>query len=89
MTSPPAMKSMQDIISASSFSSYGTYPKYSAESTYTIMALPQTSSASTNWQMTGYIGTSKKSWGGKTWPTFYYSFQVAYYGARTGGSVVQ
>ena len=40
------------------------------------------------WQMVGTMGTSKMSFGGKTWPTFYWSTQVAFNGAVAAGSAL-
>lgn len=35
------------------------------------------------------MGTAKYNFGGKTWPTFYYSNQVAFKGALAASSVLQ
>lgn len=62
---------------------YGTVPNFNPSYPFTLYPLD-----SKMWQMVGTMGTAKMSFGGKTWPTFYWSTQVAFNGAVTAGSAL-
>ena len=74
--SPPAMTDITATITTNSIAAYGSTPRYSSPYNYVVMAL-QDSGTSSGYQMIGTMGTLQYTFGGKTWPAFYFSQQVA------------